>query len=67
MVADYFNHKCAECADFFLTKSEGANDGGCAELCCPCRSDNIACARFRFGFTKGSSCSPEEKKGNKDE
>ena len=68
MVADYFNHKCAECADFYFVKEpQGLLDGACSEMCSPCNSKNGACPRFRFGFTKGSSCSPEEKKGNKDE
>lgn len=68
MVADYFNHKCAECADFYFVKElQGLLDGACSEMCSPCSSKDGACSRFRFGFTKGSSCSPEEKKVNKDE
>lgn len=68
MVADYFNHKCVECADFFFVKEpHGLLDGACSEMCSPCSSKNGACPRFRFGFVKDSSCNPEEKKGNKDE
>lgn len=68
MVADYFNHKCAECADFYFVKEpQGLLDGACSEMCSPCNSKNGACPRFRFGFVKDSSCNPEEKKGNKDE
>ena len=68
MVADYFNHKCAECSDFYLlTKPENGCDGGCSENCMPCKSTSGACSRFRFGFVKNSSCSSEERKGNKDE
>ena len=68
MVADYFNHKCAECADFYFVKEpQGLLDGACSEMCSPCNSKNGACSRFRFGFVKDSSCSSEERKGNKDE
>ena len=68
MVADYFNHKCGECADFYFMKEpQGLLDGACSEMCSPCSSRNGACPRFRFGFMKNSSCSLEEKKGNKDE
>lgn len=68
MVADYFNHKCAECADFYFAKEpQGLLDGACSEMCSPCSSKDGACSRFRFGFVKDSSCSSEERKGNKDE
>lgn len=68
MVDDFYNHKCAECADFYLRDTkEGDCDGGCAEMCMPCNSQACACSRFRFAFVENSSCSHEEKKGNKDE